>query len=232
MRSVTATVLFGLSLATGVAAAQGSGQWRVIPSVGLLRYDRTTALSSTDGGISKLWPSVGLATSYAVRPNLHVGLYIQGGNARTDTAYFQPARLRFGPIDSIRQVSQDVIVLQYGVMAMVDLPFARRIGPYLQVGAGLHSIFPDVQQTASAASFSGGHVQLGGGFAYTIGSVGLRLELIDYMWMDFDRADLDPVAPAEHATGVDGSAYTWSKPGLIHNMRMSLGVTFVPGAVP
>lgn len=223
-------VLLLLALTAGAAAAQENParRWRVIPSVGMIRFDRTTSLSSTESGISKLRPSMSLQAVYELRSSVQVGAYLEASPAHTDPAFFQPAALQFGTSQVIDTVSQSVFVLQYGVSASLDLPVARAIGPFVRAGVGAYSLFPDVQVQSSSRSFAGVAFLVGAGMSRSISrSVGVRLELVDYVWSGFDRADLDPVQT--HATGYDGAAFGWETPSTVHNMRLSLGVTFYPG---
>src|SRR5574341_469433 len=203
MTKVPVLLLAGLAMgATSLAGQQPEGRWQVIPSVGVIRFDRTSALSSTDEGLSTtMWLSGGLSALYSVRPDL-------------------------------RAISQRVVFLGYGVVAAWDVPALRSFGPYLKVGAGGHSVLLDVQRTNSTGQAGGAEFVVGGGWNRRLrGNLAIQLELLDYMWSNWDRDKLNTVAPSEQNTVFEEDnpiAVNWEKPSLIHNLRLAFGFKFTP----
>jgi opacity protein-like surface antigen len=217
----------------GGLAGQETGKWRVTPSIAMMRFDRTTALSSTASGLStKLWPWAGLDAMYRVRSNVQVGLYLGGSRVTTSPDYFKYALFKSGSNYELWAVSQRVTVFNYGIGAELALPVGGAFDPYVKVGLGRHTLYPDVQKSNSVGSFSGAEFALGGGVRIDLkSSVALRLEITDFMWSNFDRERLDPVAPDFQnntfpLSNPDG--VLWPKPGLTHNLRLGLGFAFTP----
>lgn len=232
-RHLAALLAAGLALTPAGLGAQEPGRFQVTPLFGVMRFDRTSALSSPQSGLStKVWPYAGLAALYRVRSNVRVGLYLEGGRASTSPYYFPLVLLRTTSTYELDSLTQRVAVLSYGIAATVDLPIGERLAPYVRGGVGRHSVFPDVQHMRSTASITGAEFDLGAGLGYKTGGGGLiRLELLDNMWSKWDRDRLNPtdlayqntLFPEDNPDGIK-----WSKPSLIHNMRLALGFTFTP----
>ena len=238
-RSVTA-LLAVLGVAATTAAAQAAApaagpesRFRITPNLGVMRFDRTSALSSTDEGLSQLWASAGLSASYDVTPQARVGIYLEYQRPTTSPDYYPYALFRTGNDYQLYAVSQIVSVLQYGIDGAYTLPVLPRLGPYVKGGVGRHAVYPDVQASNSTEHINGTHFLLGAGFNYAAtGNIGVRFELLDFMWSDWDRDDLNPVDPAFQNTVFpedNPPGVLWEKPGIIHNLRLALGVTFTPG---
>ena len=234
MTRYVAALLVGLGAGAGIASAQQAGRFQVIPSVGVIRYDRTSALSSNESGLStKMWASAGLSALYEVTPNLRAGFYLEGGRAETSKDYFPYALIRTGSNFSLFGLTQRVVVLSYGVTASVNVPVAKRVGPYLRGGIGRHSVFPDVQRTRSTESVTGLELLVGGGISYAAsGKIGVRLELLDFLWKDWDRDKFNPISDPAYVNTVfaedNPPGIGFAKPSLIHNLRLALGFTFTP----
>ena len=231
-RSVTA-LLAVLGVSGTTLAAQEESRFRITPSFGAMRFDRTSALSSTDEGLSQIWASAGLAASYDVSTNFRAGIYFEYQRPTTSPDYYPYALFRTGNDFQLYAVSQIVSVLQYGVDGAYTLPVLERFGPYVKAGIGRHAVYPDVQASNSTEHIVGTHYLLGAGFNYAASSsIGVRFELADFMWADWDRDDLNPVDPAFQNTTFpedNPDGINWEKPGIIHNLRLALGVTFTPG---
>lgn len=224
----------GLGLGTATLSAQQKGSFSVTPSVGLTRFDRTSALSSTKTGLAKLWLIPGLSATYGFGSDFRAGFYLEGGRVEASPDYYPLVLLRSGSTYELDRVMQRVVVLSYGVRAAVALPVVRSIGPYILGGVGGHSVFPDVQRTRQTTNITGVEFSVGGGLSYRTGTSGVvRLEVVDNMWSKWDRDKLNPTEPALQNTvfpedNPDG--ITWPKPNLIHNLRLSLGFSFTPSS--
>lgn len=228
-----AALLVGLGLGTAGAHAQDVSHFRITPSIGVMRFDRTTALSSTETGLStKVWPFAGLSIMYQVRPRISAGLYMEGSRIETSPDYYRYVLLRTSGSYELYAVRQRVVVLAYGLNAAATLPLAPKLGPYLRGGIGWHTLFPDVQRSRSTESITGTEFVLGGGLNYAASEeIAVRLELLDFMWSDFDREALNPVDPGSQNTvfeEVNPPGISWAKPSLVHNLRLALGFTFRP----
>ncbi len=237
-RKLAALLAVGLGVsASGLRAqdAQEVGRFQVTPVIGVMRFDRTSALSTPATAFSThMWPYAGLTALYRIRGGVRVGLYLEGTRAETSPYYYPLVMLRTGNTYELDSLTQRVVVMSYGLAATVDLPFGAKLLPYLRGGVGQHSVFPDVQHMRSTASITGAEFSLGGGLGYKTGGGGLvRLELVDNMWSKWDRDRLNPTAlayqntlfPEDNPPGI-----TWAKPSIIHNLRFMLGFTFTPSA--
>ncbi|HET7790538.1 MAG TPA: hypothetical protein VFK78_07045 [Gemmatimonadales bacterium] len=227
-------VLSVIALGAAGSLAGQAGTWTVAPAVSLIRYDRTSALSSTASGLStKLWPQASLDATYGVRSNLRVGIYLGASRVTTSPDYFPLVLFRTGSNYELWSVQQRVSVFNYGAQVQFDLPVAPAFSPYLRGGVGRHTLYPDVQKQNAVSTVSGSEFMLGAGLRYSKGSAALRLEVTDFMWSNFDRDALNPVTadfqntvfPQDNPKGV-----RWAKPSLTHNLRLALGFAFSPSS--
>ncbi len=223
----------GLTLTAAGLAAQEPGRFQVTPAFGVMRFDRTSGLSSQEKAFStQKWAYGSLTALYRVRSGLRAGLYVEGGRVSTDAFYYPLVLLRYSQTYKLDSLNQRVVVLSYGLAATYDIPLGGKLGPYLRGGVGRHSVFPDVQHTNSTSTVTGAEFSLGGGLDYKTGGGGLvRFEMVDNMWSNWDRDRLNPTDPAYQNTVFpedNPAGVTWPKPSIIHNIRLMLGFTFTP----
>jgi opacity protein-like surface antigen len=234
MSKLGITLAAGLVLGAATGAAQSTARFRITPSFGVIRFDRTSALSSTTSGISKLWASAGLSALYQFRPNLHAGFYLETSRPSTSPDYFPYALIQTAGKYQLFAITQRVVVLSYGLSAEVGVPVLPKFAPYVRLGLGRHSVYEDVQQENSVKTVNGMEFVAGAGLRYTVGNnVGVQLEAVDFLWKDWNRDVLNPTQPAYQNTVFpedNPTGITWSKPSLIHNMRLALGFTFTPAS--
>jgi len=231
MNRTVAALLAALGCgATALAAQADAGsRFRVTPSIGVMKFAKTSALSDLDG--TKVWASAGLTASYALSGGLRVGTYLEFQQPQTSSDFYPYALFRTSGTYQLYGTTQVVSVMSYGL----DLSYtvgAGKLGPYLRGGVGRHSVFGDVQTQNSTDQVSGTQFVLGGGVNYAVSdAIGVRVELADFMWSDWDRDALNPVDPAYRNTTFpedNPAGITESKPGLIHNLRLALGFSFTP----
>jgi opacity protein-like surface antigen len=224
----------GLVVGAATGAAQSTPKFRVTPSFGVIRFDRTSALSSTSSGISKLWASAGLSALYQFRPNLQAGFYLETSRPATSPDYYPYALIQTAGKYQLFAITQRVVVLSYGLSADVGVPVMPKLAPHLRLGIGRHSVYEDVQQEGSVKTVNGLEFVVGGGLRYSVGNnVGVQLEAVDFLWKDWDRDVLNPtqlayqntVFPEDNPDGIN-----WTKPSLIHNLRLAIGFTFTPAS--
>lgn len=224
----------GLALGTAAAAAQSTPKFRVTPSLGVMRFDRTSALSSRTSPFPKMWASAGLTALYQFRPNLQAGFYLETSRPATSPDYYPYALIQTAGKYQLFAITQRVVVLSYGLNAEVGVPVVPKLAPHLRLGVGRHSVYEDVQQENSVRTSNGLEFVVGGGLRYTMGNnVGVQLDAVDFLWKDWDRDVLNPtqlayqntVFPEDNPPGI-----TWPKPSLIHNLRLALGFTFTPAS--
>ena len=107
----------GLALGAATGAAQSAPKFRITPTLGVIRFDRTSALSSTSSGISKLWASAGLSALYQFRPNVQAGFYLETSRPASSPDYYPYALIQTAGKYQLFAITQRVVVLSYGVAA-------------------------------------------------------------------------------------------------------------------
>jgi hypothetical protein len=233
MRKQTVAAVLALGALAGVAplAAQESTRFRVVPSLGVMRFDRTSALSSVDEGLSKLYASAGLSADYAVTDAFRAGIYLEYQQPTTSADYYPYALMRTSGVYQLFAVQQTVSVLNYGAHASYRFSVGS-LAPYAMGGVGLYTVYPDVQAVNGSEAVTGTQFLLGVGVGYTVSeTIGIKAEVLDFMWSDWDRDDLNPTAPAfQNTTFPEDNpvAIGWEKPSLIHNLRLAVGFSFTP----
>ena len=76
MNRTVAALLAALGCgATALAAQDAGSRFRTTPTIGVVKFDKTSALSDLDG--SKLWASAGLTASYLVGGGFRAGVYLE-----------------------------------------------------------------------------------------------------------------------------------------------------------
>lgn len=216
--------------ATALAAQDDAGsRFRVTPTIGVMKFDKTSALSDLDG--SKLWASAGLTASYLVGGGFRAGLYFEFQQPQTSAEYYPYALFRTSGAYQLFGATQVVSALSFGLDASYTIG-AGKLGPYIRGGIGRHAVYADVQVENATNHVGGTQFLAGAGINYAVSQmIGLRIELVDFMWSDWDRDALNPVAPAYRNTTFpedNPTGITESKPGLIHNLRLALGFSFTP----
>jgi hypothetical protein len=232
MNRTVATFLAALGCGAIALAAQEApapGRFRVTPTVGMIRFDKTSALSDLDAG--KLWVSAGLSGSYLVTGGLRLGAYLEYQQPQTNSDYYPYALFRTSGDYQLYGVTQIVSALSFGIDASYTIGTGR-LGPYLRGGIGRHAVYADVQSQNTTSHIGGTQFLAGGGINYAVtDAIGIRAELLDFMWSDWDRDALNPVDPAYQNTTFpedNPPGINESKPGLIHNLRLALGFSFTP----
>lgn len=230
MNRTVAALLAALGCgATALAAQDAGSRFRITPTIGVVKFDKTSALSDLDG--SKLWASAGLTASYLVGGGFRAGVYLEFQQPQTSSDYYPYALFRTGSTYELYGATQVVSALSYGLDASYTIG-AGKLGPYIRGGIGRHAVYGDVQVENSTDHIGGTQFLAGAGINYAVSElIGLRVELVDFMWSDWDRDALNPVSPAYQNTTFPEDnpvGINESKPGLIHNLRLALGFSFTP----
>jgi len=215
--------------ATALAAQDAGSRFRVTPTIGVMKFDKTSALSDLDG--SKLWASAGLSASYLVGGGLRAGVYLEFQQPQTSPDYYPYALFRTSGAYQLFGATQVVSALSFGLDASYTIG-AGKLGPYIRGGIGRHAVYGDVQVQNATDHVAGTQFLAGAGINYAVSQmIGLRVEVLDFMWSDWDRDALNPVTPAYQNTTFpedNPAGINESKPGLIHNLRLALGFSFTP----
>jgi opacity protein-like surface antigen len=202
----------------------GPRPFTVTPSVGVQMYD-------THSGFRRSSVVAAIDLTYRLGSMLGVGLTASAGRPETDETYFPLVRQSAGDTSLFHRVSQRVEEYTVGVRATGSMPLGRLL-PYVAVGAGVYSFTMDPQAVGTTKRTSGPMFSLGGGINVPFGErAGITLDLRDVVFSSFDRDDLDATDPLFRDDRFD--PIPAGKPGpksSIHNIRFSVGVSFVPGS--
>ena len=221
-------------LASGAASAQeglpeadtlpssGSGRrpFVVTPYLGWQAFDEASALRGN--------AAFGLDLAYRLSANL--GIALSGGAVRpeTDGEFFPLVRLG-GDSSRYYRVSQRVTEYTYGVAAIGMVPMGR-LTPYAIGGVGRYLFTMNPQATGATSRFGGPMFMVGGGVNMPLGArTGVTLDLRDVIFGSFERERLDATDPLFRDTRFDPVPAGKPEPkSTLHNIRLSIGVSFVP----
>ena len=233
-RSMRALLALAGLLATAAPAAAHAqsepGSWSVAVSAGTQMHAASSSLGTS--------PMLALEALLQVTPRIAVGPAIQFHRADTDGSFYVAA-VDFGP-DSTRvyQVGQTLSALHYGASAHFSFMPGGRLDPYAVVGAGGATLYLDAQANDGIRRVTHRMVQGGGGVRYAVTeAAGVRVDVRDVVYMNFDRDVLNPVEERLRNCGTDGvcrfpdaeRAHLPDKQDMVHNVRLSIGLTYVPG---
>ena len=232
MRVVNWLALAGLVLTvpSAVHAQSQQGAWSVEISAGTQNYAESSSLTGT--------PMLALEALYQITPRIAVGPAIQFHRADTDGSFYVAA-LDFGA-DSTRiyQVGQTLSALHYGANAHISVMPGNRLDPYVVVGAGGYTLYLDTQANDNFRRVTHQMFQGGAGVRYSVSEfAGIQVDARDVIYMNFDRDVLNPVQERLRNCGSDGTCRfpdaertdLPDKQDMIHNIRLSIGLTYVPG---
>lgn len=217
------------------AAAQEDGEypWSVDVSGGALIYQEASSLET---GVL-----VGIEALYHITPRLSVGPGAQYIRAETDPTFFVGV-YNFGA-DSTRvyHVGQRINTLQYAGVARFDVAPDATLNPYVTAGAGGYTLYLETQSNDGFERLTELLLQFGGGVHYGVSeSAGIQLDVRDVVYTNFDRAQLNPIPEANRNCPTPGTpsgdcrfpAAERDLPAAeetLHNIRISLGLTYIPG---
>jgi len=220
---LTATLLLGAA-AADAGAQTPAGTFTVAPHAGYFMFDKVSGLDN--------FPTGGVDVTYHLNENFGIGFYGDIARPTTIGRYFPRARHEFEDTTFTYRVSQQVTLTNVGVAGWVSYP----VGPLqasLMAGAGRYTIFMDPEVMRRSKSFGGLGFLVGGTLGYALSdNAGLQLSVRDYYFTDYERRALNPVLPQHVDT-------TWPeflegappRKERFHNLRASVGITFVPGGI-
>lgn len=228
IRGILACALLAAA-AMPLAAQENTGVWVVDLRGGALLYDEASAIET--GAV------LGLEALYRFGRNFAVGPSIDYAQTQTAGEFFIGV-LDFGA-DSTRiyEVSQPLSALHYGLNAVFDVLPDSRFGPYVGAGGGGYRLYLDSQSNEAPTTVNGAMLQAGGGIRWSISdAAGVQLDVRDLIYLDFDREELNPIDPRHRNRRDDGTIrFPAAEEDLpdasstIHNFRLTLGFTYVPG---
>ena len=230
-------------LVTSEAVAQRAEARRfsVTPTLGSILFDWSSGLATRSPNEQGVWedkkinPTLGVSANYNVLEQVGVGFYFEATRPTTRGDYFPALLLKFGNDVQLRNVSQRVTVLMYGLQGQFGMNVGR-FAPYVGGGIGAVTVNLDPQQNDDNATFSNSSGQIGGGVGFRMGSRGmLTIDARDFMFFNWDREKLYPVREfVGTSTGYQNTTFPTAniappeKKKTIHNARIAVGFSFVP----
>ncbi|MGD8700014.1 MAG: outer membrane beta-barrel protein [Gemmatimonadales bacterium] len=212
-----------LALSAEANAQIEAGRFRLSAGVGAQDFAESSALKTTFIGA--------LDANYYITRNIAVGLFGQVGRPETDPSFYPLIRFDFGEETELYQPAQRVTNYVVGVQGQLGLELSR-LAPYAVGGVGYYAFTLDPEQNRSDESRDGYSLNLGIGAAYALtAAAGIVLEIRDVVFFDYDRDwfNLSDPLLAENRVPEPGGTPP-DKQDTIHNLRFSIGFTYVPGA--
>jgi hypothetical protein len=195
---------------------------------GFTAYDESSALRNAFYG--------GVEGAYWVLPQFAVGLHILGSRPTSDGSMFPMVRVPYADTAYHYLVSQQITKVEAGLQGMLRLP----VGPFLLEGIGgigRYMIDLDPQRSERpvvieerVTGLRGTSFMVGAGAAVQVGrSGGLRLQVRDFIYTDYDRNVLDMSEPLLSAEAIPHPREHFPEPkSTIHNLRYEVGFFFRP----
>jgi hypothetical protein len=223
--SVRCLLLLGgvalLSLPARGFAQLSPGEFSVTPNVGWDAFADASALRGA--------PSLGLDVLYQLG-RIGVGGTFSVARPETRGNYFAPARHTFPDTTFLFSVSQQVTQVNAGALVRLGLELAP-IDIFADLGVGRYAIFTDPEVMRGNDSFSGLSLTVGAAAAYWSGRrTGVQVGVRDVIFTGFDRDRLNAVNELyQDHQWPDLRTDIPEKVETLHNLRLSIGVIFVPG---
>jgi hypothetical protein len=220
------TILTLATLAVGATGGLGAQivphQFQIGPRAGSISYDNASGIKHA--GL------LGVDAAYFINRNIGIGFLLDLSRPSTDGRFF-PAELSFGDTTLVFQVTQPLTIVNAQIQGMVAFPRGR-LAPFVAAGVGTYRIYMDPQAAVGPKSVSAMSYSLAGGINYRVAeSSGLRLEIRDQIFSNFDRDQLNPVNPRFGPRRYpDLVTPPVAAKSTISNLALLLAFSFVPAA--
>lgn len=211
-------VVLALSIPAGARA-----QWLVAPQGGVILFDDASTLEGMPVGSIELTRPMG--------DLLAVSLGLDYARGQVDGERFPTAQLDFGQDSTVNVlVNQPVSAIHYAARLEVGR-FSGRLQPYASGGAGGYTLFLNAQQHDEPATVSGVTLLAGAGIRLGLTeSSSLVLDARDVVYLGFDPNDLSVVEERFQNDRFPELNPDPLEEGTMHNIRLTLGFTFIPGS--
>lgn len=218
-----AAILFLLAGVHEVDAQVEAGRYQFSAMIGYQDYAGSSALKGSVLGA--------LDASYYITESIALGFFAQASRPKTDPTFFPLVRLSFGIETEEHQPSEHVTSYVAGVQGR----FSKAVGqvtPHLVGGIGYYGFNLDPEQNRSDEYRDGFSLTFGAGASYALSpSAGITLEVRDFVFLDYDRDWFNLSDPlfAEPRFPQPGGEPP-AKEDTIHNLRFTVGFSYIPGA--
>lgn len=225
---VTSIAASLLAVPTAMEAQAATGDWGLDLRGGAMVFEEASALK-TGGAFS-------FEALYQVTPRFAVGPAIDYVITQSEGEFFV-AQIELGEDSTrVRHVGQTVSALNYGGVVSADMLPASALSLYLAAGAGGYRMFLDAQSNEGPSRIDGWMAQVGGGIRYAVTeSAGIHLDARDVIYGDYDREALNPIDERQRCVedALDvcglGDIDLPDAKSTLHNFRVTLGFSYVPG---
>jgi hypothetical protein len=250
----TALVIAALLMPQTLDAQERKGRWSIFPYLGLVAWDNAAAVqdpvlanskcSYPELGMdcSSLWNNLqgGIAANYFLTETFQIGLAVDASRPISNGAYFPAVEMEVAGTQSLSFVNQRLTIVD--AMLQVEWMPTARFAPFVNAGVGWYVVWPEANKsdqfaTTGFESFSDLMVNVGVGLDWRVGTAaGFRIQVGDQIFTGWERDKLYPIFKAAELPNYATELY----PDLadpppedkttLHNFRLLLGFTFMPGS--
>ncbi|MBI4540645.1 MAG: porin family protein [Gemmatimonadetes bacterium] len=214
------SVILVLGVTAAAMAQTPEATFVVTPMGGYGLIDEASALDPMAAG--------GIDAIYRHSSGIVFGIGANAARAKTQKDFFPRARLVYGQRTELYDVQQPVFV--YAYRAQAGYHVSGRLAPYVLGGVGGYAVYTDPEQSRGGKFRHALHFAFGGGIDLALEErTGLRLDIRDLVYTDWDREMLNPVAPEFRDDFFPEFQPAPPEPkDMIHNIVISIGFNFVP----
>ena len=212
--------------AAGARAVSTVGS--VTPRGGYARFDRASSIRPT--AFLAVDATYQITPAFAVGPSLTVArASTYGEDYLTAFTFGDPSK---GDTTFIFANQQPVTVVDVGAIATARVLAGSRYAPYLTGGVGAYSLYLDPQQVNDSKRYTFLSAMVGGGVDLQLSQqAGIRLDVRDQIFMNYDRRRLNPAdARFQNTRFVEDLPAPPANKSTLHNLLFSVGFTFRPAA--
>jgi hypothetical protein len=234
MKRKTFAILATLALASagGLGAQVVPRQFQIGPRGGSISFDDASCIQSSG--------ALGVDAAYFLNRTFGIGFVLDLARPVTEGSCF-PAEFSFGDTVFVYRVQQPLTVLNAQIQGVASFTMGR-LSPFVAFGVGSYQMYLDPQVDGAPSSFSDLAYSFGGGVTVrTSETSGIRFEIRDNVFTNFDREKLNPIDPRFRANRTD-PFYTQPRfPRLVtvptdpketlHNWTFMVAFSFVPAAM-
>lgn len=212
----------------GAQATATTNRWTVTPRAGFINFHEASGIGDA--------PAVGFDAVYHFGriAGLSAGLGTSATFARPQTEGNDfIGNLYLGDTVFLYRAEQPITVTDLNLIGTVSFMEGGMVSPYLLAGVGGYILFLDPQvsgRTGGTNKIQRMSINLGGGVKVRLGDrAAVVLDVRDMVFRNFNRQDLNPLAPAARNTRFLEDFPPSVKPKLhVGNILMQIGFTFVP----
>ena len=225
---VAAVAVLAFASTAGAQATATTNRWTVTPRAGFINFHDASGIGNSPavgfdavyhfGNIFGLSTGLGMAATFA-RPQTEGNDFI--GN------------LYLGDTVFLYRAEQPLTVSDLNLIGTVSFLEGGMFSPYLLGGVGGYILFLDPQVSGRVGGknrIQRMSVNLGGGVNVRLGDrAAVMLDVRNVWFRNFDREDLNPLAPAARNTRFLEDFPSSVEPKLrVGNLLMQIGFTFIP----